>query len=267
MEEVKMDLGLKGKSVIVTASSKGLGKATALRFAAEGAHVMISSRSHEALRMAAAEIKEATGNEVSYFVADITRGEDIKNLIKETVANYGTVHVLVNNTGGPPPGNFDDVNDDAWQKAFELVLLSMIRCTREILPHMRKQKFGRIVNFASSSIKQPLDNLILSNTFRTGIIGLAKSLAAELAPDNILINTIGPGRIATDRVAFLDKERARGLEISVEEVKKNTEKLIPMGRYGEPEEFARIAVFLASSANSYVTGQALLVDGGLVRAL
>lgn len=262
-----MDLGLKGKSVIVTASSKGLGKATALRFAAEGARVMISSRNQQALLTTAAEIKEATRNEVAYLVADVTKAEDIRNLVKETVARYGTVHVLVNNTGGPPAGNFDAVNDDTWQKAFELVLLSMIRCIREVLPHMRKQKFGRIVNFASSSIKQPLDNLILSNTFRTGIIGLAKSLAAELAPDNILINTIGPGRIATDRVAFLDKERARGLEISVEEVKKNTEKLIPMGRYGEPEEFARIAVFLASSANSYVTGQALLVDGGLVRAL
>jgi 3-oxoacyl-[acyl-carrier protein] reductase len=132
---------------------------------------------------------------------------------------------------------------------------------------MIKQKFGRIVNFASSSIKQPLDNLILSNAFRTAIIGLAKSLAAELAPDNILINTTGPGRIATERVAFLDQGRARGLGISAEEVRKNTEKLIPIGRYGEPEEFARIAAFLASASNSYVTGQAFLVDGGLVRAL
>jgi 3-oxoacyl-[acyl-carrier protein] reductase len=262
-----MQLGIEGKSVIVTASSKGLGKATALLFAAEGAHVMISSRSEKALRIATAEIKEATGNTVSYFVADITKAEDIKNLVKETVGKFGTVHVLINSTGGPPAGGFDSVSDDGWQKAFELVLLSVIRCIREVLPYMRKQKFGRIVNFASSSIKQPLDNLILSNTFRTGIIGLAKSLVPELAPDNILINTVGPGRIATDRVASLDQDRARRLGISAEEVKKNTEKLIPLGRYGEPEEFARIAVLLASSANSYVTGQAFLVDGGLVRAL
>lgn len=262
-----MDLGLKGKSVLVTASSKGLGKATALRFAAEGAKVMISSRSVEALHRTAAEIKEATGNEVGYFAADMRKAEDVKGLVRETASKYGTVHVLVNNTGGPPAGNFDNVDDDAWQNAFELVLLSMIRCIREVVPYMRMQKFGRIVNFASSSIKQPLDNLILSNTFRTGIMGLAKSLAAELAPDNILINTVGPGRIATDRVAFLDEERAGRLGISVKEVKESTERLIPVGRYGEPDEFARAAIFLASSANSYVTGQALLVDGGLVRAL
>lgn len=262
-----MDLGMKGKTVLITASSKGLGKATALRFAAEGANVMISSRSEEELAKTAAEIKEATGGNVAYTVTDITKADDIKNLVSRTVSAFGTVHVLVNNAGGPPAGNFDSVDDEAWQKAFELNLLSMIRCVREVLPYMREQKFGRIVNFASSSFKQPLDNLILSNTFRTGIIGLAKSLATELAPDGILINTIGPGRIATDRVAFLDQVRADKLGISMEQVKEQAISAIPLGRYGEPDEFARMAVFLGSAANSYVTGQAVLVDGGLVKAL
>lgn len=264
----KMDLKLQGKSVIVTASSKGLGKATALQFANEGAHVLISSRSEEELIKAVKEIKEASGNEnVDYFVCDITEGLSIKDLIQKAVEWNGTVDVLVNNAGGPPTGSFDSFNDEDWQTAFELNLLSFIRLIREVLPHMRKQNRGHIVNFASSSIKQPLDNLILSNTFRTGIVGLAKSLSQELAKDNILINTVGPGRIATDRIAELDQIRADKLGMSVEEVKEASESSIPLGRYGEPQEFANTVVFLCSAANSYITGQALLVDGGLVKAL
>ncbi|HSP22358.1 MAG TPA: SDR family oxidoreductase [Planococcus sp. (in: firmicutes)] len=263
-----MDLGLKGKSVIVMAGSKGLGKATALEFAREGANVVIGSRNEEELEKTIAEIKETTGNpNVSYQVCDVTKVEDIKNLVAFAAETNGSVDVLINNAGGPPAGGFDQFTDEQWQKAYELNLLSYIRAIREVLPFMRKQGSGHILNFASSSIKQSLDNLLLSNTFRAGIVGLAKSLSQEFSKDNILINTLGPGRIATDRLAELDHMRADKLGQNYEELKSATEKSIPMGRYGRPDEFAKQAVFLCSGANTYVTGQTLLVDGGLVKAL
>lgn len=263
-----MDLHLKGKSVIVSASSKGLGRATAEQFAKEGAHVLISSRNEEELKKSAANIKEVSGNEnVRYHVCDITSPEDIMQLVQAAVDWNGTVDVLINNAGGPPAGTFDSFSDDEWQQAYELNLLSFVRLIREVLPHMRENGGGRIVNFASSSIKQTLDNLILSNTFRAGIVGLSKSLSQELASDHILINTVGPGRIATDRVAELDHIRAKNVDVSYEEIREQTEASIPMGRYGRPEEFAKLVVFLSSGANTYITGQSLLVDGGLVKAL
>ncbi len=263
-----MDMNVQGKTVIVTAASKGLGKATALEFAREGANVLISSRNQEELEAAVTEIKGESGNNyVDYAVCDITKPEDIKALVEKAVKWNGTVDVLINNAGGPPAGTFEKFADEDWQKAFELNLLSFIRTIREVLPYMKKQQSGRIVNFASSSIKQSLDNLILSNTFRAGIVGLAKSLSQELAGDGILINTLGPGRIATDRVAQLDQIRADKTGVPVEELKAQTEASIPIGRYGKPEEFAKVAVFLASESNSYVTGQAFVVDGGMVKAL
>lgn len=263
-----MDLGLTGKSVIVMAGSKGLGKATALEFAAEGAKVVIGSRNEAELKQAVAEIKEKTGNpDVSYQACDVTKGDDIKELVAFAAEKNGGVDVLINNAGGPPAGGFDQFTDEDWQKAYELNLLSYIRAIREVLPYMREQESGHILNFASSSIKQTLDNLLLSNTFRAGIVGLAKSLSQEFSKDNILINTLGPGRIATDRVEELDRMRANKLDKSYEELKNSTEKGIPMGRYGRPNEFAKQAVFLCSGANTYVTGQTLLVDGGLVKAL
>ena len=263
-----MDLQLKGKSVIVTAASKGLGKATAKQFAEEGAHVLISSRNKEELEIVVEEIKKETGNnQVRYAVCDITDAASIKKLVETAVQWNGTVDVLINNAGGPPAGGFDKFSDADWQKAYELNLLSFIRLIREVLPHMRKSGSGKIVNFASSSIKQTLDNLILSNTFRAGIVGLSKSLSQELAKDNILINTVGPGRIATDRVAELDEIRAKQLGVSYEDLKAQTEKAIPIGRYGQPDEFAKMVVFLSSGANTYITGQSFVVDGGLVKAL
>lgn len=263
-----MDLGLTGKSVIIMAGSKGLGKATALEFAREGANVVIGSRNEEELQKTVAEIKEQTNNpNVSYQICDVTKVEDIKNLVAYAAQTNGGVDVLINNAGGPPAGGFDQFTDEQWQKAYELNLLSYIRAIREVLPFMREQGSGHILNFASSSIKQSLDNLLLSNTFRAGIVGLAKSLSQEFSKDNILINTLGPGRIATDRLAELDQMRADKLGQSFEELKSATEKSIPIGRYGRPDEFAKQAVFLCSGANTYVTGQTLLVDGGLVKAL
>ncbi|MGM8215001.1 SDR family oxidoreductase [Bacillaceae bacterium W0354] len=263
-----MDLKLENKSVVVMAASKGLGKATALEFAKEGARVFLSSRNETELKKTVEEIRLASGNNyVNYVVCDITKPNDIKELITQVVKVNGTVDVLINNAGGPPAGTFEKFSDDDWQRAFELNLLSFVRAIREVLPYMKQQQSGRIVNFASSSIKQTIDNLILSNTFRAGIVGLSKSLSQELAKDGILINTLGPGRIATDRVAELDEINAKAQGMSVEQLEEKNKALIPMGRYGEPEEFARVALFLASGANTYLTGQSFVVDGGMVKAL
>lgn len=262
-----MDLGLEGKVALVMAASKGLGRAVATELAREGASVVISSRDGETLARTAAEISDETGAEVEPRAADITRAEDVRALFSHATDRFGGLDVLLNTTGGPPAGTVDAFGDDDWRAAFELVLLSLIRAVREARPLMRERGGGRIVNIASSSIKQPIENLTLSNTFRAGIAGLAKSLSAELAPDGILINTLGPGRISTARSRSMDERRAEALDVPVEEVRGQVESQIPLGRYGTPEEFARVAAFLASPANSYVTGQAILVDGGMVRAL
>jgi 3-oxoacyl-[acyl-carrier protein] reductase len=262
-----MDLLLQGRTAIVLASTKGLGKATALSLAKEGANVTICGRDEAALAATREEIRQATGKAPLAVQIDVTKAADIQRLVDLTVEQFGTVDILINNSGGPAAGTFDQITDEQWLEAFELNLLSYVRAIRAVLPHMRKQQFGRIVNFASSSFKQPIENLLLSNTFRTGILGLAKSLAIELGPDGILINTVGPGRIATDRVAYIDQTRADKLQVDVSEVRRQVEASIPLGRYGEPEEFARVITFLASPANSYVTGQSFLVDGGLVKAI
>jgi 3-oxoacyl-[acyl-carrier protein] reductase len=262
-----MDLGLKGKVVLVMAASKGLGRATATEFAREGARVMIASRSEETLKTTAAEIRELTGGEVAYCATDVSKRADVDRLMQQTVETFGRLDVLVTNAGGPPGGNFDKFEDEVWEQVFQSNLLSVVRLVRAALPHLRQNGGGRILNITSTSIKQPISGLILSNTFRAGILGLAKSLAIELAPENILVNTIAPGRIATDRIIELDTMTSQASGKSLETIREEQEANIPMGRYGTPEEFARIVTFLGSDANSYVTGQALLVDGGMVRAL
>jgi 3-oxoacyl-[acyl-carrier protein] reductase len=261
-----MDLGLKEKSVLVMASSAGLGKAAALEFSREGANVMLFSQSEEKLKQAQSDIKAATGKEPAYTVGDITKTEDIMTVVKNTVQQCGPIFALVNNAGGPPAGTFDSFADEAWQKAYELNLLSYIRTIRAVLPSMRELGKGRIVNYTSSSVKQVLENLILSNTFRMGVMGLSKTLSQELGKDKILVNVMGPGRIGTDRIAQLDKIRADKAGITVEDVYENTIKGIPLGRYGTPDEYAKLTVFLCSEANTYITGQTMLVDGGLTKA-
>jgi len=262
-----VDLGLNGRVALVAASSRGLGRAIATALAAEGAKVMISARDEAALAQTAGEIRETTGTEVAYCATDLTRVDDIRTLVRRTVELFGVLHILVSDAGGPPAGSFATVPDDDSRGAFELNLMSVVRLVREALPHMLERGFGRILNVASSSIKQPIEDLILSNTFRASVAGLAKSLSFELAPDDILVNTLGPGRISTERSASIDVAQAERLGVPVEEIRDGVESQIPLGRYGTPEEFARVAVFLASPANSYVTGQAFLVDGGMVRAL
>ncbi|CAH0121212.1 MULTISPECIES: SDR family oxidoreductase [unclassified Paenibacillus] len=263
-----MDLQLQGRTAIVLASSKGLGKATALQLAKEGANVTLSGRSEETLRLAAEELEAAAGGRKPLAVqADVTKADDIARIVRETAERFGAVDILINNAGGPAPGTFDRLTDEQWQQGFELTLLSFVRSIREALPYMRKQRFGRIVNFTSTSMKQPIDNLLLSTTFRVGVMGLAKSLASELAPSGILINTLGPGRFATDRVLHLDGIQAEAAGMPLAQIQAQEAARIPLGRYGEPEEFGRLAAFLASPANSYMTGQALLIDGGVVKAM
>lgn len=263
-----MDLGLKGKVAVVMASSRGLGKAIALEFAKEGAVVVISSRSEETLERTAADIRNLSGNsEVYYRSCNMSNEEDISSLFAFVSDQFGRIDVLINNTGGPKSGGFSDVEDRDWYAAFDQNLLSYIRTSRAVLPYMKKQQSGRIVNVSSSSTKEVIDGLILSNTFRAGMVGFAKTLAREVAKDNIMVNTVGPGRILTDRITELNEIAAERQNITVEEVAEKSASQIPIGRYGEPEEFAKTVVFLASSANSYLTGQSLVIDGGLLKAL
>ncbi|HHZ04314.1 SDR family oxidoreductase [Acetomicrobium hydrogeniformans] len=262
-----MNMGLEGKVALVLASSSGLGKAIATELAREGANVVISSTNEEKLKVAKGDIKESTGKEPLHFVCDVTKSGDIEKLISFVVQKYGTIHVLVNNAGGPPPGRFEDFPDDVWQRAFELTLLSFVRTTRLVLPYMKKMRWGRILNSTSSSVREAIDNLILSNTFRLGVVGMTKTLAREVALYNILVNVIGPGRFKTDRIEQLDKAAAERQNLSPEEVRSNMLRQIPMGRYGDPREYGRLAAFLCSEANSYITGQTIIADGGMLKAV
>ncbi|MFC4599851.1 SDR family oxidoreductase [Cohnella hongkongensis] len=262
-----MDLMLKGKSVFVAAASKGLGKAVALQYAKEGARVTIASRSLDRLAEARRDILEQTGVEVSTIGMDASRDEDIRHAIRTAAAAADGLDALVTNAGGPRGGFFSDMEDADWTRGFELTLLSTVRMIREALPFMKAAGGGRIVNVSSVSVKQPIEGLILSNVFRAGVYSLTKSLATELAPYGILVNTVAPGRIGTDRIAELDAKRAADLGRTLEDVQAEAVSRIPLGRTGTPEEFARHAVFYGSFANTYVTGQALLVDGGTTRGL
>jgi len=262
-----VELGLQGKVAIVAASSKGMGKACALELAAEGARVAMCARTEAELGAAANEVRQKTKGEALAVPADVANLADIQRVVARTVEAFGGVDILVANAGGPPLGVFDQMTDVQWQAAFELNLLSTIRFIREVLPYMREKRWGRIINIQSSSVKQPIDGLILSNTIRPGVVGLAKSLAVELAKDNILINTVCPGRILTDRLRQGIAYRAREAGKNFEEYLPSYVADIPLGRIGTPEEFANMVVFLASERASYITGVTVQVDGGLIRGI
>ncbi|WP_055108121.1 SDR family oxidoreductase [Paenibacillus ihumii] len=262
-----MNLNLTGKRVLVAASSKGIGKAIAACFAGEGAHIMLCSRHEEDLKAAAEELRERYDAQVHYKTADLSMKQDIEDLVQAAAEAFGGLDILVTNSGGPPSGKFEDIEDETWEQAFHQNLMSVIRLIRCSLPHLKRSKNGRIVNITSTSVKQPIEGLILSNTYRAGIAGLAKTLAHELAADGILINTVAPGRIATDRTYHLDKLKAESMNTNIEDIRARAEQSIPLGRYGQPDELAKMVVFLASTANSYTTGQTLLVDGGMVKSL
>jgi 3-oxoacyl-[acyl-carrier protein] reductase len=261
-----MDLGLQGKRVLVAAASKGLGRAIATEFVTEGARVAICSRERERIESVANEIGAAIG-----IAADVSTEDGCRTFVDGATTLLGGIDVLIVNAGGPKPGTFVDLDDAAWQKAFELTLLSAVRLTRLALPELRKTK-GSIVFSTSTSVRQPgspaYGTLLLSNGLRAAVHGLLKTLSTELAADGIRVNAVQPGRISTERIAELDADTAKREGIPIEKVRERFENgVIPLGRYGRPDEFAAAAVFLASSRASYITGVSLQVDGGMLTSM
>jgi 3-oxoacyl-[acyl-carrier protein] reductase len=262
-----MDLGLKGRVAIVAASSQGLGKACALELAREGTTVVICARNAEQLAVTADEIRAETGSNVIWLVVDLTEPRQIQHLADETLRRCGQIDILVTNNGGPPAGYFGDFDDDTWLAAHQLTLLSAVRLIRAVLPSMRAQKWGRIINITSVSVKQPIDNLLLSNVYRAGVVGLAKTLSVQVAAEGITINNVAPGYTRTDRVLELAQARADDEGQTVQEIITGITASYPMGRMGEPEELAALVAFLASERASYITGTTIQVDGGSVKGL
>ena len=262
-----MDLGLKGKRAIVMAASRGLGYASALGLAREGCRLIICSRDQARIEAAAAAIKKETAADVQALVADVSSASEAQRLVDAAVSAYGGLEIVVHNAGGPPAGETLQMTEEQWQKAFEQNLLSFTRIVGAAAPEMKKAGYGRVLTIASSSIKQPIPNLALSNALRAGVWGIAKTLSRELAPQGILVNVIAPGRIDTERIAELDQANAHKSGKSVEDVRKASIGGIPLGRLGRPEELANLVVFLASEAGSYITGQAITVDGAAGTAL
>ena len=262
-----MDLGLKGKVALVAGASQGMGKATALGFAREGAKISICARGKAALDEAAKMVRQQTGTEVLAIPADMSKADDIQRFVNETAQHFGRLDIIVNNAGGPPPGEFMKFTDEDWINAFGLSFMSTMRMTREAVPHMRKVGGGRVINITSYSVKEPIVGLVLSNAIRSGVIGLAKTLSRELAKDNILINNVCPGRIDTERAQKLNKARADRLNRPLADINKEMAEEVPLGRYGTAEETADLIVFLGSERASYITGTTIQIDGGLVRGI
>ena len=262
-----MELGIKNKVAIVCASSQGLGKATALGLAKEGAKVVIFARHKKDIDETAHAISSVTDSEVLPMVADVTKAEDIQKVVKTTVEKFGTVHILVNNAGGPPVANFAELSDDMWMNGVNLTMMSLIRMTREVIPHMLKNKWGRIINITSLTAKQPINDLIISSTLRPGILGLAKILSNQYSKFGILVNNVCPGHYLTQRQEEIIKKRSTERNITAEEYIQQHSNEIPIGRFGKPEELANMIVFLCSERASYVTGSTISVDGGLVKGL
>jgi 3-oxoacyl-[acyl-carrier protein] reductase len=262
-----MDLGLAGKVAVVGGSSRGLGRAIATALASEGARVAICARGREALEATAADIRAETGIEVLPAVCDMSRYDDIRRLITHTVETFGRLDIVVNNAGGPPLGTFEEHPEEAWQAALEQNLLSVVRTVREALPHLRRAGGGRIVNITSVAVKEPVDRLILSNSARLGVVGLAKTLSKELGPDNILVNNVCPGFTLTDRLREVWGARARAEGRPVDEVIEEEAQRIPVRRVGQPEDVAALVVFLASGPARQITGTTIQVDGGSTAAV
>ncbi|MGH2560877.1 MAG: SDR family oxidoreductase [Thermomicrobiales bacterium] len=263
-----MDLGLRGKVAIVAASSKGLGRAVATTFAAEGALVTINGRDAVTLANTAKEIREETGGDVIEVVGDLTQPEDVQRLVDETVKARGGIDCVVCNSGGPPSGGFFSFPDDEpWLNAVNLNLMSTLRLSRAVIPHLEQRGGGSITNIVSTAVKQPIPHLILSNTGRAAVIGLAKSLSLEVAGRNIRVNNVLPGSTLTDRIRNLSVARAKDAGKTPDEIMEEDAQAIPMGRLGEPREFANVVVFFASPAASYVTGVTVQVDGGAVKSI
>ena len=262
-----MDLGIRNRAALVAASSRGLGKAIAVALCREGARVVICARDEARLLAAREAIARETGGEVRAFRADVTDASDVRELVRFAAAEFGSVDILVGNAGGPPAGLAEDFAPEDYQKALELNLLSTVRLCYEAIPLMKKGHWGRIVALTSVSAKQPIDNLILSNTARAGVLGFVKSLSSQLAGHGITVNSLCPGYTKTERVESLARAFAEKGPGTVQDYYSRLEKAIPLGRLGKPEEIAAAAAFLASDAAAYITGVALQVDGGYIKSL
>lgn len=260
-----MDLGLAGRVAVVAASSQGIGRAVACRFAAEGARVVINGRREDVLREAEQEIA-AAGAEVEAVVADLSSREGCERLVQRSVERFGAIDALVTNAGGPPSRPFADLDDEDWRNAFELTMMSTVRLTRAALPYLQAAR-GCIVNITSISVKQPIPGLVLSNSIRPGVVGLGKTLAEELAAGGIRVNDVAPGSVWTERQEYLVKTRAERQNVSVEDEIARVEAAIPLKRFGTAQEVANVVVFLCSPASGYVTGSTVLVDGGAYKGL
>jgi 3-oxoacyl-[acyl-carrier protein] reductase len=262
-----MDLHLKGKVAMVGGASKGLGFAVARALALEGAQVSIASRGRDAIVAASEKLQKETGAAIVAQAADLSDAAAIANWYKATTAKFGGVDLLFTNTGGPPPGGALTFDDDQWQSAFQLLVMSAIRAVRLVVPSMQQRGGGAIVMGTSSSVKEPIASLALSNVLRASVAALAKTLALELAPSRIRVNNLIPGRIETDRLRELDAASAKRAGLAPDEQRKRAAATIPLGRYGQPDEFGRAAAFLLSDAASYITGASIQVDGGLIKGV
>jgi 3-oxoacyl-[acyl-carrier protein] reductase len=263
-----MDLGLRGKLAIVMASSEGLGYAAARSLGGSGARLAVCARREPNLRAAAKKLKDETGAEVFHQVVDVARPGASAAFVDAAVKHFSAkgLDVLVNNGGGPPTGTIEQLDEDAWRSAFDLLVLSNLRTSKAALPHMKKNG-GSIVNIVSVSVKEPIENLVLSTSLRSAVVGIAKTMSLEWAPHKIRVNNVCPGYMTTGRATELMELTAKARGVAPDEIKKQRIAKIPMGRMGEPKELGDVVAFLASPLASYITGQSIAIDGGQTRAI
>lgn len=262
-----MDLGIRNRAAVVTAASRGMGRAIATALAAEGCKLAICSRDAEALAETAQGIRDAHGGEVFHKPVDVSDAAAVASFVEDARASVGPVSIAVANAGGPPGGGFEDFGAEDWTAAFRLNFLSAWALIRAVLPDMRAQRWGRVVTLTSTSVRQPIEGLILSNGVRAAVVGMLKTLAAEYGPDNVLFNNAGPGLIATDRLLSIAQRRAAAEGIERDEMIERLAGHTALRRVGQPDEFAAVVAFLCSERASYVTGTSTMIDGGLVKAV